>query len=124
MPRQWECVAVVEMHAEGLGVELVDEALAGLDQARPRSRYAIHLERVDAMKVDRMRMVAGIAKVDPNPVPFRAAQSRSWNAAIVGPGREFDARYDLDGLVHRRNAIFAQCLPVLQRGHLAVIKVG
>ena len=54
-------VAVVEVQAERLGVELVDEALARLDLAAAArladARHAVHEGRVDAVEVDRVRVL-------------------------------------------------------------------
>ncbi len=47
----------------------------------------------------RMRVRAGVPENDPEPVAFRRAQGRSGHPAIVRPGREHDARRDLDLLV-------------------------
>ena len=50
-------VAVVEVQPGRQGVELVDGAPARLDLAGADARHAVHLRRVDAVEVDRVRVV-------------------------------------------------------------------
>ena len=56
VPLQRQGVAVIEMAAEGLGVELVDELLAGTDQ--PGAGNAVHPRRMDAVEMHGMRVRA------------------------------------------------------------------
>ena len=50
-------VAVVEVQAERLGVELVGRLAAGLDQAGAEAGHAVHLGRVQAVEVDGVGML-------------------------------------------------------------------
>ena len=97
--RQRRGVAVVEVQAEGLGVELVDGRAAGLDQAGAGSGHAVHVGGVDAVEVDRVRVVRGVAEADPQPLALTGAQRGPGDAAVVGPGGERDAGRDLDLLL-------------------------
>ena len=54
VPLQRQRVAVVEVAAERLGVELVDEFLARIDHAG--SRNAVHAGGMDAVEMHRVRM--------------------------------------------------------------------
>ena len=49
-------VAVVEVQAGGQRVELVDRRAAGLDLSGAQPGHAVHLGRVDAVEVDRVRV--------------------------------------------------------------------
>ena len=94
-------VAVVEVQPEGQGVELVDRALAGRDLARRRGPARRPSRRVEAVEVDRVRVLGGVDERDPQPLALAGAQRRAGDAAVVGPGREADAGGDLDLLVLR-----------------------
>ena len=50
MASQWGNVAMVQMKPKGFGIKFVGETFARLDHAGS-ARYAIHLSRVDAVKV-------------------------------------------------------------------------
>ena len=73
--RQRQRVAMIEMAAEGLGVEFVDEFLARTDQAGARN--AVHARRMDAVEMHRMRMRSIVPEDDAQPLAFR------WRAARV-----------------------------------------
>ncbi len=94
-------VAVVEVQPVRHRVELVDRAPAGRDLARPEPRHAVHLGRVDAVEVDRVRVAGGVDEGDAQPLALAGAQRGAGDAAVVGPGREADAGRDLDLLVLR-----------------------
>src|SRR4051812_46827181 len=97
VPLQRDGVAVIEMAAEGLGLELVDELATGQHVAR--ARHAVHARGVDAVEVYGVRMRAAVAEADAHPLALGNPDGRTGNAAVVGPGREDDARRDLDVLV-------------------------
>ena len=101
-------VAVVEVQAGGQRVELVDRAAAGRDLARAEPGHAVHLGRVDAVEVDRVRVRRAVDERDPQPVALAAAQRRAGDAAVVGPRGERDAGRDLDLLVDRDELPLAQ----------------
>src|SRR5215212_2453392 len=85
-------VAVVEVHPERLGVELVDELL-------PRAyelEDPIHVRRMEAVEVDRVRMSILVLEHHPNPVPLRRPQGRPRYLTIVGPRRIHHTRRHLD----------------------------
>ena len=54
VPFQRQRVAMIEMTAEGLGIELIDELLARIDQ--PGALNAVHSRRVNAVKMHGMRV--------------------------------------------------------------------
>ena len=122
VPLQRQRVAVIEVAAERLGVELVDELLARIDQAG--ARHAVHARRMDAVEMHRVRMRAVVLEDDPQPVAFGRAQRRAGHAAVVGPGREHDARRDLDLLVLGDDLEGPQRAAVGQRRDRAGLPVG
>ena len=77
MTRQRQRVAMIEMAAEGLGVEFVDELLSRTDQAGAGN--AIHPGGVDAVEMHRMRMRSIVPEDD-------AAAARLPSRAAPGPG--------------------------------------
>ena len=54
VPFQWQGMAMVEVAAEGLGIEFVNELLARIDQ--PGALNAVHPRRVNAVKMHGMRV--------------------------------------------------------------------
>ncbi len=119
VPLDWHGVAVVQVQPERLGVELVEIAAARRDHLE----RAIHVCRVDAVEVHGMRMAAAVREVDAQPVPFRGADRRPGDLAVVRPRRIEHARRYLDLRVLGVEAVFAQRLPARQRGHLAAVEV-
>ena len=89
-------VAVVEVQAERLGVELVRDRLAGLDDAEADAGEPVHAGRVDAVEVDRVRVRGAVAEADAQPLALTGAQRGRRDAAVVRPGRELHAGGDLD----------------------------
>ena len=95
--RDWRGVAVVQVYAGGLGLELVDErAVRG---HLLRQHRAVHLERVVAVKMHRVWPVAHVGEQDADALPFFGAQGRAGNLAVVGPGGEENTGGDLDCFV-------------------------
>ena len=117
-------VAVEEVEAERLGLELVDGALAGLDQPGAEAGDAVHVRRVDAVEVHRVRMGRTVAEVDAEPFAFLCPQGRPGTrpskvqAGNLTPGR------DLDLLVDRVDVPLAQGLAVRQLAGLAPVEVA
>ena len=109
-------VAVVEVQPGGQRVELVDGAPAGRDLARAEAGHAVHLGRVDAVEVDRVRVRGAVDERDPQPLALARAQRRAGDAAVVGPGREADAGRDLDLLVLGDQRPLAQHAAARERG--------
>ena len=116
-------VAVVQVQAGGQRVELVDRALAGLDLPRADPGHAVHLGRVDAVEVDRVRVRGAVVERDPQPLALAAAQRRAWDAPVVGPGGELHARHDLDLLVDRVQLPLAQHAAARQPARRAPVEV-
>ena len=117
-------MAVVEVQAERLGVELVGDRLAGLDHSQPDARQPVHAGRVDAVEVDRVRMRGAVAEADAQPLALTRAQRRRRNAAVVGPGRELHAGRDLDLLVVGDQLPLAQHPAARQPPGLAMVEVA
>ena len=92
---------MVEVQPGRQGVELVDGLAARRDLAGAEAGHAVHLGRVDAVEVDRVRVVRAVDERDPQALALAAAQRRAGDAPVVGPGRELHARGDLDLLVDR-----------------------
>lgn len=90
-------VAVIEVAAEGEGVELVDELAAGFGHAG--AGHPVHPRRMDAVEMHGVGMRAPVPEPDPHAVALGDPDRRARHAAVVGPGREHDPRGDLDLLV-------------------------
>src|SRR3972149_2752231 len=69
-------------------------------------------------------MIAAVNKLDPDSVALTHSNGRPGDAAVVGPGCEFQSGDDLNGLVKRRESIFVQRLAVRQDTDLACVKIG
>ena len=117
-------VAVVEVQAEGLGVELVDGRAAGLDQSGAGTGHAVHVGRVDAVEVDRVRVMRRVAEADAQTLALTRAQRGPGNAAVVGPGGERDAGRDLDLLLVGDELPLAQDATAGQAPRGALVEVA
>jgi hypothetical protein len=85
-------VAVVEVHPERLGVELVDELLPGTDELeRP-----VHVRRVDAVEVDGVRVRPLVLERDAHQIPLPGPQGWSRHLTVERPGRVKHPRRHLD----------------------------
>ena len=115
-------VAVVEVAAEGLGLELVGELLPDLDLAAADAGHAVLEGAVDAVEVHGVGVGAGVGEVDAQPIPLVGAQRRSRHLPVVGPGREEDAGRDLDLLVVGGDLPLADRRAVGHRRGLAVVE--
>ena len=94
VPLQRHRVTVVEMQAERLRVELVDEPVAG--HHLMLGQRPVHLGRMPAVEVNRVRVRALIQEVDADPIAFGRAHRRTRHLAVEGPRREEHAGRDLD----------------------------
>src|SRR5215207_6081335 len=65
---QWRRVTVIEVAAEGLGLELVDELLPDLDLTTTDAGDAVLEGAVDAMEVHSVGMGTGVGEVDAQPI--------------------------------------------------------
>ena len=90
----------------------------------PDPRHAVHLRRVDAVEVDRVRMLGAVAEPDPKPLALARPQRRRRDAPVVGPGRELDARRDLDLLVDGDQLPLAQRAAAGEPPGEAVVEVA
>ena len=93
-------VAVVELHPVRPRRELVGVGLAGLDDLED----AVHVRRVDAVEVDRVRVRAAVREVDAQEVVLGGADHRPGHGAVVRPRLEEDALRDLDLACRPRSA--------------------
>jgi hypothetical protein len=128
VPGQRRGVAVVQMQPERLGLELVGELLADLDQAAADvltdPGRAVHLRRVDAVEVNGVRMRPGVDEVDAQQVAFVCTQRRPRHAAVVRPRGVPDARDDLDVLVVRDELPLAERAATREATGLAPVEVA
>ena len=106
VPLQRHRVAVIEVQAERLGVELVDEPRARHDLVL--GQRAVHLGRMPAVKVDRVRMRALVQELDADAIAFGRADRRAGHLAVVGPGRKEHAGRDLDLAIDGDDLVLAQ----------------
>ena len=84
---------MIEMKAERFRIELVREAATRLDQpAGPCAGNAVHFAGVKTVEVDRVWVVAAIAKVDANPVTLGRSKCGTGKSPVICPGREFNPR--------------------------------
>src|SRR5688572_30703025 len=113
-------MAVIQLQTERLGVELIHERPTWLHHFE----RAIHIRRMDSVKVNGMRMRARIREMYANPITFSAPQRRARHLPVVRPRREVNARRNLDFLVERSDIVLAQRLSIRQRRYLAVIELG
>ena len=112
-------VAVVELQAGRLGRELVDELVPRADDLED----AVHVRRVDAVKVNRVRVRAGVDEAHAEDVVLGRADDRPRHGAVVRPGREEDSRRDLDLAVDRAQRVLADASRLV-RQHLGRIQQG
>src|SRR5918998_1567012 len=85
-------VAVVEVHPERLGVELVDELLTRSDELED----PVHVCRVEPVEVDRVRLSILVPEYHPHTIPLRGPQRGPRHLPVVGPRWVHHPRRDLD----------------------------
>ena len=122
VPLQRHRVAVIEVAAEGKGIEFVDETLPRRGLAR--ARHAVHARGVDAVEVHAMRMRPGIDEADADPVALGDPEGRTGNAAVEGPSREHDAGGDFDFLVFGDDVEVPELASVGERADAAPVPIG
>ncbi len=121
VPLQRDRVAVVEVEAERLGVELVQEL--------PSRRHlmlgqrAVHGRRMPAVEMHGVGVRALVEEADADPIALGGAQRRAGHLAVVGPGREEDAGRDLDLAIDGVDLVLAQQRAVGAR-RLAVVALA
>ena len=99
-------VAVIQVQAERLGVELVDETLTG--QHLLIGQRAVHRRRMPAVEMNRVRMRTLIDECDLDAIAFGGADRRTRHLPVIGPGREEHAGSDLDLAIDRVELVLAQ----------------
>ena len=122
--RQRGRVAVVEVQAERVGVELVDGSTAGLDQAGTGAWDAVAASRVEAVEVDRVRVGRAVDQRDAQPLALACPQSRAGHPTVVRPGRELHPGRDLDLVVAGDQRPLAQHPPAGEPRRLAAVEVA
>ena len=97
VPLQRQGMAVIEMAAEGLRFELVDELAAGIDNAG--TRHAVHARRMDAVEVHRMGMRAAVDEPDSQPARLRciSTSARARGHCMTSRRRSLRARLQTCG---------------------------
>src|SRR5687768_3858122 len=89
MAFQRQRMAVIEMAAEGVGIEDIFEHLAWLDEAGAGD--AVHAPGVDAVEMHGVRMGAAVLEADAQALALATAQCGAGDAAGESPGWEHDA---------------------------------
>ena len=79
-------VAVIEMQAKRVGVELIHERVARLHLLA--GKRAVHVGWMPPVKMDRMWVRAEISERDPDAVAFGGANRGSRHLSVVGPCRK------------------------------------
>src|SRR5687767_2835478 len=79
---------------------------------------------MDAVKMDAVRMIAGVEEVETNAITLAHADRRSGNPAVVGPGGELHPGYDLDRLVLDAEGVLVKRLTVRHGGDHARVEIG
>jgi hypothetical protein len=105
-------VAVVKVHPVGASGELVREAFVLLDHFED----AVHVRRVNAVEVDRVRVRAGVHQVDAQKVVLGRPDDRPRNGAVVRPRVERHSLGDLDLLVGCDKGVFAHAARLVRQG--------
>src|SRR4029450_11257805 len=75
-------VAVIEMQAEGLRVELVGDRSTRWDHPGAETWNTVHLCGMDAVEVDRVGMRGAVTELDPQSLAFAAAERGTGNPAV------------------------------------------
>src|SRR5918995_3557535 len=102
-------VAVVEVHSEGLGAELVGELLTRAHELED----AVHVCWVEAVEVDRVRVLTVVLEHHPQPVPLGGPQGRPRYLPVIGPSRVHNTRCHLNLDLLRRNLVLPDRSPAL-----------
>src|SRR5215216_1301130 len=85
-------VTMIKVQPERLGVELVGE----LPSRAHELKDPVHVCWVEAVEVDRVRVLTIVLEQDAQPVPFGGPQGRPRHLPVVGPGWVHHPRRDLD----------------------------
>jgi hypothetical protein len=96
-------VAVIEVHPRRTGRELVGERIARRDDFED----AVHIRRVDPVKVDRVRVRAPVPELDAKEFVLGRTDHGAGDAAVVRPGVELDTGRDLDRAVEGGDLVLA-----------------
>src|SRR3954452_7555818 len=83
VPLQRAGVAMIEMEPERFGGEFVGVLIADRNLAAPDPGDAIMKRAVNAVEVHRVRMRAGVRKVDPEQIALIGAQGWTRHPAVV-----------------------------------------
>src|SRR4051812_16878961 len=116
-------VAVVEVQAEGRGVELVHRPASRRDHPAARTVRAVRRRGVEAVEVDRVRVVGAVDERHAHALALARAQRGPGDAAVVAPGREPHARGELDLLVAGDEGPLAQDAPAREPPRGAAVEV-
>ena len=116
-------VAVVEVGAERLGDEVVDEASRPAGP-RPRRAHRPSPRRWNPWKWIVCGWADRVDERDPQAVALGGPDRRPRHPAVVGPRREEDARGDLDLLVDDRELVLADRPARRVLRDLAAVEVG
>src|SRR5215204_1258504 len=99
-------VAVIEMQPKGFGIEIIGVASARLH----RLEGSVHVRRMDAVKMNAVRMAALVGEMHADTVALGAPDSWSGHLTVVSPGRIEDARGHFDLSIFRHQLVFPEHL--------------
>ena len=87
------------------------------------TRHAVHRGRMEAVEVNRVRVLGRVHEPDAHEVALRRAKRRTGDSAVEGPGREPDAGRDLDLLVLGDQRVLAEQAAARQAPCRSVVEV-
>src|SRR5687767_11660435 len=117
-------VAVIEVKSERLGVELVDIFAAWGNDARLCIENAVHVARMNSMKMDAVRVVTRVQKLDPDAITFVHPDCGAGDPTVIGPRGKLEPRHDLDDLILNDERVLVKDLPVWKRADFSGIEIG
>ena len=112
-------VTVVQMQSERPGDELVHECFAGLNHLE----HAIHVRRVDAMKMNRVRVRAPVVKIHADQIALCGSEGGPRYLSVIRPRRKVYARRDFDLAIDCVEFERAQRLAARQGGYPSEIEL-
>ena len=117
-------MAMIEVDSERLGIELVDIFTAGSDDARLCVENSVHVAGMNSMKMDAVRVVTRIQKLDAHAITFVHPDCGAGDPTVIGPRGKLEPRHDLDDLILNDERVFVKDLPVWKRADFSGIEIG
>jgi hypothetical protein len=104
-------MAVIEVKAERLSIELVRNRLAGRDDSEADPRHPVHLRTMDPVEMNRVGMGRAVAEPNPKLLTLVATKRGAGNTPVVSPRCELHSWRHLDFLVLGHELPLAQDTP-------------